>query len=158
MSEPQLGEVIKDITSDIQTIVRGEIELAKAELVPQAKRLGLGAGLFGAAGYLGLQALTLLFICVALVFSALYSYVVPLAWAFVLGFVTLAVLILIVVLVLVLIGKSKMHVEAPEKTISEVNLTIGAVADAIDQADANVKAIAAGAPRTPAVGSRVKLD
>lgn len=154
MSEPQLGEIIKDITSDIQTIVRGEIELAKAELVPQAKRLGLGAGMFGAAGYLALQAVTLLFICVGLTFSALYAMIIPNAWSFVLGFLTLAVLILIVVLILVLIGKGKMHVEAPEGVIKEANLTVHAVADAIDQADANVKAISAGAPRTPAVGAQ----
>ncbi len=157
MSEPQFGDVIKDINADIQTLVRGEIELAKAELVPQAKRLGLGAGLFGAAGYLGLQALTLLFICIALVFSALFSYLVPLAWAFVLGFVTLAVLILIVTLILILIGKSKMHVSAPKQTIAAANRTVDAVADAINQADANVKAIAAGAPRR-AVVERGDLD
>lgn len=149
MSEPQLGAVIKDITADIQTIVRGEIELAKAELVPQAKRLGFGVGMFGAAGYLGFQAITLLFICIALTFSALYSMLSLGAWAYVLGFLTLGVLILIIVLMLVLIGKSKMHVDAPKRTLTASNLTIDAVADAIDQADANVKAITAGQPRTP---------
>lgn len=154
MSEPQLGDVIKDINADIQTLVRGEIALAKAELMPQAKRLGLGAGLFGAAGYLGLQALTLLFICVALVFSALFAYVVPLAWAFVLGFASLTVLILVVTLILILIGKSKMHVSAPEQTIAAANRTVDAVADAINQADTNVKAIVSGAPRRPAVEPR----
>lgn len=148
MSEPQLGAVIKDITADIQTIVRGEIELAKAELVPQAKRLGLGAGMFGAAGYLGFQAITLLFICVALTFSALYSMLNLGAWAYVLGFLTLGVLILLIVLLLVLIGKSKIRMRAPERTIKASNLTISAVADAIDRAGANVKAITAGQPRT----------
>ena len=148
MSEPQLGEVIKDITRDVQAIVRGEIELAKAELLPQAKRLGFGAGLFGAAGYLALQAVTLLFICVGLTFSALFSMVVPLAWAFVLGFLTLTIAVLVVVLVMVLLGKNMMHVEEPASTINQANLTIDAVADAIDRAGANVKEITANPSRS----------
>ncbi|RXW32853.1 phage holin family protein [Propioniciclava flava] len=154
MSEPQLGDVIKDITQDVQTIVRGEIELAKAELLPQAKRLGFGAGLFGAAGYLALQAVTLLFICVGLAFSALYSLILPLAWALVLGFLTLTIAVLLVVLVMVLIGKGKMHVEEPASTINQANLTVDAVADAIDRAAVNVREITANpgrAGRTPAV-------
>ena len=93
------GQPFVKVGGPAVTLVRGEIELAKAELLPQAKRLGFGAGLFGAAGYLALQAVTLLFICVGLTFSALYQMVIPNAWAFVLGFLTLAVLVLIVVLI-----------------------------------------------------------
>jgi hypothetical protein len=75
MSEPQLGEVIKDITRDVQAIVRGEIELAKAELLPQAKRLGSGRACSARPATWALQAVTLLFICVGLTFSALFSMV-----------------------------------------------------------------------------------
>ena len=77
MAEPEIGEVLKDITADVQTIIRGEVELAKAELMPQVKSAGIGAGLFGAAGYLAVQAATLLFICGGLALSALYQGVVP---------------------------------------------------------------------------------
>ena len=42
--ESGIAEVIKNIQADVSTIVRGEIELAKAELIPQAKAAGLGAG------------------------------------------------------------------------------------------------------------------
>lgn len=148
MAEPQIGEVIKDITADVQTIIKGEIELAKAELMPQVKSTGIGAGLFGAAGYLAIQAATLLFICGGLALSALYTGVVSTIWAFTLGFLTMAVILLVVAGVLALIGKSKIKVSAPQKTIDEANRTVGAVTGAVDQANANVKAIAAGAPRS----------
>lgn len=149
MAEPAIGDVIKDITTDVQTIVRGEIELAKAELVPQAKRVGIGAGLFGAAGYLALQAATLLFICGGLAFTALYDGVVGIVWAFTLGFLTMAVLLLLVAGILALIGKSKMKVTGPDATINEAQRSVDAVTGALNRGQANVRAIAAGAERQP---------
>ena len=157
MAEPEIGAVIKDITADVQTIVRGEIELAKAELMPQVKSAGIGAGLFGAAGYLAVQAATLLFICGGIALSALYQGVVPVIWAFVLGFLTMAVLLLVIAGVLVLVGKGKFAFTGAERTIDEADRSIAAVTGAVDQANANVRAIVAGAPRpvrgeaTPAV-------
>ncbi len=152
MAEPQIGEVLRDITADVQTLIRGEIELAKAELMPQVKSTGIGAGLFGAAGYFALMAATLLFICGGLALSALYQGVVPIIWAFTLGFLTMAVILLVVAGILVFIGKSKIKLSAPEKAIAEANRSVEAVTGAIDQGNANVRAIAAGAPRpAPAV-------
>lgn len=147
MAEPAIGDVLKDITTDIQTIVRGEIDLAKAELVPQVKKAGIGAGMFGAAGYFAIQAATLLFICGGLALSALFQNLVPLIWAFVLGFLSMAVILLLIAGVLVLIGKSKIKVTAPERAIDEANRSLTAVKGAVDQGQANVRAIANGAPR-----------
>lgn len=155
MAEPQIGEVIKDITADVQTIIKGEIELAKAELMPQVKSTGIGAGLFGAAGYFAIQAATLLFICGGLALSALFTGIVSTIWAFTLGFLSMAIILLIIAAVLALIGKSKIKLGAPEKAIAEANRTVEAVTGAVDQANANVKAIVAGAPRaTPEVEIR----
>ncbi len=147
MAEPEIGEVLKDITADVQTIIRCEVELAKAELIPQVKSAGIGAGLFGAAGYLAVQAATLLFICGGLALSALYQGVVPLIWAFVLGFLTLAVVLLVVAGILVFIGKGKFSFSGAPKTVDEANRSVAAVTGAVDQGNANVKAIVAGAPR-----------
>ena len=36
-----IADVIKNIQADVTTIVKGEIELAKAELLPQAKAAGI---------------------------------------------------------------------------------------------------------------------
>lgn len=152
MAEPEIGDVLKDITTDVSTIIKGEIELAKAEMMPQVKRAGIGAGLFGAAGYFAIQAATLLFICGGLALSALYQGVVSIIWAFTLGFLTMAVILLLIAGVLVLIGKSKVQITGPQATITEANRSVDAVTGAINQGQANVRAIVAGAPRpTPAV-------
>jgi hypothetical protein len=51
-----LGELLGEVTRDMSTLIRKEIDLAKAELSETAKRAGKGAGLAGAAGYAGLMA------------------------------------------------------------------------------------------------------
>ncbi|MFT3876709.1 MAG: phage holin family protein [Propioniciclava sp.] len=144
MAEPQIADVINDITADVKTIVRGEIELAKAELVPQVKRLGIGVGFFAVAAFAAIIAGLLLFICGGLAFSALYINAVPVVWAFTLGFLTMAVVLLIIAGVFVLIGKGRMKVSAPEATIGEANLTAAAVTAAIAQGQADVRAVVAG--------------
>ncbi|MDO5533317.1 MAG: phage holin family protein [Propionibacteriaceae bacterium] len=146
MAQPEIGDVLNDITADVQTIIKGEIELAKAELMPQAKKAGIGAGLFGAAGYLAVQAATLLFICGGLALSALYQGVVSTIWAFTLGFLTMAVILLVIAGILVLVGKNKFDLQGPDRTVEQANRSISAVTGAINQGNANVKAIVAGAP------------
>lgn len=59
-----LGELIGEITSDLSTLVRQEVELAKAEVTQSAKRAGKGAGMFGGAGFAGYM--VLLFLSIAL--------------------------------------------------------------------------------------------
>ncbi len=59
-----LGELISEITSDLSTLMRQEVELAKAEATQSAKRAGKGAGMFGGAGLAG--HMVLLFLSVAL--------------------------------------------------------------------------------------------
>jgi hypothetical protein len=51
------GELLKELSDQTTTLVKQEIELAKAELALKGKRLGIGAGAFGAAGLFGLYAL-----------------------------------------------------------------------------------------------------
>jgi Putative Actinobacterial Holin-X, holin superfamily III len=42
-----VGELMKDLSDQTTTLVRKEIELAKAELAIKGKKAGLGAGMFG---------------------------------------------------------------------------------------------------------------
>ncbi|MBK8461034.1 MAG: phage holin family protein [Micropruina sp.] len=128
-----IAEVIKDITADVTTIVKGEIELAKAELLPQATSIGIGAGLFGAAGFLGMSAVRSLSIAAAVGLGAGYA-----AWfginalgAVALGFTTVAVLLLIVAGILALIGKSKVNVNGPERTVAVGQESVEAVRTAL---------------------------
>ena len=48
--EPSVGTLVQSAMADISTLVRSEIELAKAEVGKSAKKAGIGAGAFGAAG------------------------------------------------------------------------------------------------------------
>jgi MFS family permease len=54
--ERPVGELVKEATEQAQTLVRQEIELAKAELSEKGKKAGIGAGMFGGAGLFGLFA------------------------------------------------------------------------------------------------------
>lgn len=136
--QPAVSDVLTSITSDIKTIVQGEIELAKAEMVPQVKKAGIGAGMFGAAGYLAISALTLIYIALGFVFAALFSAVMPLLWAGAAGFGVVALLFLIMAGVLVLIGKGKFDFKGPDRTIAEAELSVAAITTAVNRGQANV--------------------
>jgi uncharacterized membrane protein YqjE len=59
--ERPIGELVKDLSAQTSTLVRQEIELARAELQEKGKVAGKGAGMLGgaaAAGLLALGALT----------------------------------------------------------------------------------------------------
>ena len=48
-----LGELISEVTGDLSTLMRQELELAKAELQQSASRAGKGAGMLGGAAVAG---------------------------------------------------------------------------------------------------------
>lgn len=55
-----VGALIGEVTKDLSTLMRQELELAKAELKVEAKKAGQGAGMFGAAGFAGYMVLMFL--------------------------------------------------------------------------------------------------
>ena len=59
-SDRPIGELLKQLSQETVTLVRQEIDLAKAEMSQKGKRAGLGAGMFGGAGVAGLMALVAL--------------------------------------------------------------------------------------------------
>ena len=50
------GELLRDLSDHTTTLVKQEMELAKAELQEKGKQAGLGAGMFGGAGLFGVGA------------------------------------------------------------------------------------------------------
>ena len=54
-----LGEIVGDISNDLTTLVKQELELARTELKAEATKAGKGAGMLGGAGVAGLLALIL---------------------------------------------------------------------------------------------------
>jgi MFS family permease len=56
MRDRPVGDLVKDATEQAQTLIRQEVELAKAELSEKGKQAGIGAGMFGGASLFGLFA------------------------------------------------------------------------------------------------------
>lgn len=45
-----IGDLVKDATTQVSTLIRSEVELAKTEISGSAKKGGIAVGLFGGAG------------------------------------------------------------------------------------------------------------
>jgi len=64
VGDRSLGDLISGVTQDLSTLVRQELELAKAEVQQSASRAGKGAGMLGGAGVAGY--FVLLFLSIAM--------------------------------------------------------------------------------------------
>src|SRR5918993_321295 len=71
--ERPIGELVKDLSSQTSTLVRKEIELARAELQEKGKVAGKGAGMLAGAAVFGLLAMGAL--TAALIALALWAIV-----------------------------------------------------------------------------------
>ena len=58
--DDSMGELFRQLSEQTSTLVRKEVDLAKAELTEKGKKAGAGAGLFGGAGLLGVFGLAVL--------------------------------------------------------------------------------------------------
>lgn len=108
-----LGELLSEVTSDLSTLMRQELELAKAELKQSATRAGRGAGMLGGAGYAALMAV--FFLSVALWWAL--GYLTGLGWSAVI----VAVIWAIVAAVLFVTGRQQLKsVEGAPRTVDSI--------------------------------------
>ena len=108
-----VGELLSEVSRDNSTLMRQEVDLAKAELKESASRAGKGAGLFGGAGMAGV--LALVFLSVALWWGL--GYLMGNAWSALI----VAVLWGIVAAVLYFTGKKEIEeVEGMPQTVDTV--------------------------------------
>jgi hypothetical protein len=56
LREQSIGELLKQLSEQTATLVRQELDLAKAEMQQKGKRAGVGIGLIGGGGVLALAA------------------------------------------------------------------------------------------------------
>jgi uncharacterized membrane protein YqjE len=99
------GQLVGQLTEQITRLVRDEARLAQAEVTQKAKRLGVGAGLFGGAGLFAfLGTATLVATSILLLDLAL-----P-AWA---AALIVTVVLFLVAGVLALIGKKDVQAATP---------------------------------------------
>jgi uncharacterized membrane protein YqjE len=64
LRDHSIGALVKDLASETSTLVRQEIDLAKAEMTERGKRAGKGAGMLAAGAVVALLALGALTACV----------------------------------------------------------------------------------------------
>lgn len=81
-----LGELLGDIATNLTTLVKDEIELAKTEAKQEVAKAGKGAGLLGGAGITGLLALlflslTVMFLLDTWMHTAVAALIVTVVWA-----------------------------------------------------------------------------
>lgn len=106
-TEPTLGALVNQLTTQIPELVRSEIRLAQAEMTEKGKRVGIGIGMFSAAGLIAFFGMA------TLVATAVLALALALdAW--------LAALIVAVVLFAIaggvaLMGKNKVDQGTPMK-------------------------------------------
>ena len=61
-----VGDLLKELSEQTSTLVRQELDLAKAEMSEKGKQAGMGAGMFGGAGLFGLLAMIALTACLVM--------------------------------------------------------------------------------------------
>ncbi|KAB1648459.1 phage holin family protein [Pseudoclavibacter endophyticus] len=102
-----------EVSRDLSTLIRQEVELARAEIKQSARRAGKGAGMLGGAGYAGSMAV--LFLSIALWWGL--GHLIGNAWSAVI----VAVIWGIVALVLFLLGRKQLQeVEGVPQTAETV--------------------------------------
>lgn len=120
--ERTLGQLVASASADIGAIVRGEIEMAKAEVSTGIKGIGAGAGMFGAAAFMSLLALIVLLIAAA-------EGLIALGLAPWLAYLVVALVLLLIAALLALLGKRALTraKPVPEKAIANAQQTIAAI-------------------------------
>ena len=117
-AEPSTGQLVTQLSTELSDLVRGELELAKAEVTQSAKRAGIGAGLFGGAGVVALYGVG------ALVAAAILALALVLeAW---LAALIVAVALFVVAGIFALVGKKQVSGATPpvEKTTASIKADV----------------------------------
>ncbi|AYN41664.1 phage holin family protein [Streptomyces dangxiongensis] len=109
--DASVGQLLSVVTSDLQTLFRQEVELAKAEIREEGTRAGKAAGMYGGAGFAGYM--VLLFLSLAAVLGL--ANVMDGGWAALI----VAAVWAVVAAVLYQKGRSRMRTVSPkpERTV-----------------------------------------
>lgn len=87
-SAASIGDILAEVSRDFTTLMRQEVDLAKAEVTKSAKEAGLSAGLYGGAGFA-------VYFCVLFVCLALWWWVgsmIGLGWSALIGALVWAII------------------------------------------------------------------
>ena len=112
LRDQSIGELLKQLSEQTATLVRQELDLARAEMQQKGKRAGVGIGMIGAGGVLALAAVGALTATLILVLAEWMD-----AW------IAALIVTLVYAAVLALQGKEKVgeaNPPVPEQTIETV--------------------------------------
>ena len=135
--EASIGTLMSDATSQISSLVRSEIELAKAEVTQSAKRGAIGGGFFAVAGVIAAYSSFFFFFFLA----ELLAEWLPRWAAFLIVF--LGMLVLAGICAVIGLGRVK-KVKKPEATIDSINRISEVIPGSAAQQRAQAKANASG--------------
>ena len=114
-AEPSVGTLAKSAMADMSTLIRSEIELAKTEVTVSAKRGGIGAAAFAAAG-------------VMLAFAAIFFFIALaefLTWLGLVRWVSYLIVFALLVLIAAVAGfvgyRQVKKIKKPEKTLETLS-------------------------------------
>jgi uncharacterized membrane protein YqjE len=109
--DSSVGDLLGRVTTDLSTLMRQEVELAKVEIKEEATKAGKASGMLAGAGAVGY--LVLVFLALALMFGL--DQIMPIGWAA----VVTAVLLGILAAVLFVLGRKQFQQinPKPEQTV-----------------------------------------
>ena len=119
-----IGQLVSDVSTDLSQIMRGEIELAKAEIKQDVQHAGKGAGMFAGAAVMALYGLGLLLLGLA----AVLAIWLP-VWA---SLLIVAAVLFAIAGILALVGKKQVtQVKGkPERAIDQAQQTVATLKQA----------------------------
>lgn len=126
-AEKGLGEIVNEVTTKAQLLVREEIELAKAEVTQKVSKLAKGAGFFAGAGVLAVFGLIYFFHFLA---QGLADWLSLKVWV---GYLIVTALLFLVAGILAFLGLrsvKKGTPPVPELAIEEAKKTRAALEEA----------------------------
>ncbi len=142
-AEPSIGDLIKDATTQMSTLVRAEVELARAEITSDVKK-----GLTGSVYFIA--ALVVLFYSTFFFFFFLAELLDNWLWRWVAFLIVFAIQV-VVGAVLGLLGFLKVRrIRGPRQTIESVKETRTALTPGHDKAALRKLAAPESGPDTPA--------
>ncbi len=117
LDDESFGTLVGELASDLQSLVRDELQLARVEVTREARQAGKSAGMLGAGAVTGLVAWVLLATSIAWAIAEAWP-----AWA---GFAIVGIVHVLVAGVLAAKGRSRLqHVDpVPEQAVEEARTT-----------------------------------
>ena len=121
-SDPTLGAIVNQLTTQVPELIRSEIRLAQAEVTQKGKRVGVGIGMFSGAGLMAFFGFGTLLATIILVLSLAVD-----PW---IAALIVTVVLFIIAGVLALLGKNQVQEAtplAPERAVTGVKEDIATV-------------------------------